>query len=143
MRAYFVDTSVVMYAAGAEHPYKESCSQIITAISAGKIVAATSTEVCQEVLHRFSLIKRREEGIRVVKDMLLIVPQILAFTHEDIEKAVQVLQRYHGVSSRDAVHVAVMQNNDLDTIISSDRHFDIISEIRRTDPIDFARAGFK
>jgi predicted nucleic acid-binding protein len=143
MRAYFVDASVVMYAAGAEHPYKEPCSQIITAISTGKVVAATSTEVCQEILHRFSLIKRREEGIRVVKDTLLIIPQILAFTREDVEQAVQLLQKYHGVSSRDAVHAAVMQNNDLDTIISSDKHFDMVSKIRRIDPMDFARAGFK
>lgn len=141
MRAYFVDASVVMYAAGAEHPYKGPCTQIVNAIAAGEILATTSTEVCQEILHRYSLIKRREEGIRVVKDTLLIMPHILAVAREDIEQAVQILQKYQRISCRDAVHVAVMRNNDLETIISSDKHFEIISEISRIDPMDFLRTS--
>ena len=36
--------------------------------------------------------------------------------------------------ARDVIHVAVMQNNGLTEIISTDAHFDLIEGITRLDP---------
>ena len=41
----FVDTSVVMYAAGGDHPLREPCRRIIDRIADGSIDAVTSAEV--------------------------------------------------------------------------------------------------
>jgi len=39
-----------------------------------------------------------------------------------------------GVHARDIIHVAVMMNNNLSQIISTDTHFDKIQGVRRYDP---------
>ena len=49
----FIDTAIVMYAAGADHPLRDPCRRIIDQISDGSLDAVTSTEVIQEILHRF------------------------------------------------------------------------------------------
>ena len=41
---YFIDTNVVMYAAGKEHFYKLPCLKILNDIESGRIRAAVNTE---------------------------------------------------------------------------------------------------
>ncbi len=38
--------------------------------------------------------------------------------------------------SRDVIHAAVMFNNGISKMISTDKHFDVIMGIRRIDPLD-------
>jgi len=56
---------------------------------------------------------------------------------EDVQVAVGLFQQYspQGVRSRDIVHAAVMQNNRLTEIISTDIHFDLIQGLTRLDPL--------
>ena len=50
----FVDTAVIMYAAGRPHPLRDPCRAIIERVAAGRLDGVTSAEVIQEVLHRFA-----------------------------------------------------------------------------------------
>ena len=65
----FIDTSVVMYAAGAEHPQRASCQLVLRRVAGGDLDAVTSTEVLQEILHRFAR-SRRDTGQRMARGVL-------------------------------------------------------------------------
>jgi len=123
-----------MYARGAQHPLREPCRRALRAIADGKLSAVTSVEVLQELLHRYISIRRLEEARLAVHHFMAIVPKILPVTQSDIEKAAGFLMEFPQLPARDLVHLAVMANNAIDTILSVDSHFDQVQWIRRIDP---------
>ena len=46
-----LDTTVLVYAKGAEHPLRDPCRQLVAAIAEGALQATTSVEVIQELVH--------------------------------------------------------------------------------------------
>ena len=137
----FIDANIPMYAAGKDHPCKEPSIAFFDAVSDGKIYGVTSVEVMQEILHRFFSIKQREKALEIVNYLMLIATEVLPVTIDDVMLAVD-LSRSHvrEIPARDFVHVAVMLNNGIYTIISADRHFDLFPEIHRIDPMEFRAA---
>ena len=66
-------------------------------------------------------------------DMMSVVYSIQIV---DMYTAVELAARYgpQGIKARDLIHAAVMQNNGLTQIVSTDKHFDQIEGIVRLDP---------
>lgn len=131
-----LDANIPMYAAGREHPYKGSCVWVMTEIAEGRIQAAIDTEIIQEILYRYGAIKHPQVGISMAKRLLEIVPMIYPILPADARLAVGLFERYSAqkVQARDVLHAAVMLNNGLRDILSTDTHFDHIKGIRRLDP---------
>jgi predicted nucleic acid-binding protein len=46
-----LDTTVLIYATGAEHRFREPCRRIVVAASRGELDASTTVEVLQEFVH--------------------------------------------------------------------------------------------
>jgi predicted nucleic acid-binding protein len=70
--------------------------------------------------------------------MLDLIPVTLPISPRDMQTAVQLFAQYgpSGVKARDVTHAAVMENNGITKIISTDRHFDQFPNIVRLDPPD-------
>ena len=51
--AFFVDANVIMYAVGAEHPYRRPCLDALERIVREGLPAVVSSEVHQEIMHRY------------------------------------------------------------------------------------------
>jgi len=81
---------------------------------------------------------RPAQALRVSRDFALVVPAILPVTQQDIKSVWDLMVRYPELSPRDYIHVAVMLNNGLSRILSADAHFDLVDEIERIPPEDFA-----
>jgi len=136
MAERLLDVNVPMYAAGKEHPYKVPCAWVMTEIAEGRIEAAIDVEIIQELLYRYGAIKQWRLGVTMAENLLDIVTQIYPIEPADVRLTIKLFERYtpKGITARDAVHVAVMQNNGLTEIISTDAHFDLIKGIQRLDP---------
>ena len=132
----FLDVNVPMYTAGQKHPYRDSCRWVMTEITEGRIQAASDTEIIQEILYRYGALGRPQVGVTMANHLLTIVPTVHPVVLEDVRLAVELFARYasQGVQARDVIRVAVMQNNGLSQIISTDTHFDQIRGIHRLDP---------
>lgn len=65
-----------------------------------------------------------------------MVAEVLAVTGNDVLAACKVLEKHPQISARDALHVAIMKANQLHTLISVDKDFDPIRDIKRVDPKD-------
>lgn len=136
---YFLDTNVPMYAAGGPHPYREPCLHILRACAVGTITCVTDTEVVQEILHRYSHIGRRDDGLSLAEDFVAIVPFVLPITLSVMAACISVMRSYVALPSRDAVHLAVAQEAGVSRIVSADRHFDLVAGPDRVDPAELAR----
>ncbi len=130
----FLDANIFLYAAGAAHCLKPVCAQLLDRVAAGSLDAITSVEVIQEILHVYS--RRGDSRVAAALGVrsAMLFPDLLSVHREDVLAACQLMQRYPGLSSRDAVHVASMLANGITRITSTDSDFDRVKEIQRIPP---------
>jgi predicted nucleic acid-binding protein len=120
----FVDSNVPMYLVGADHPHKADARRLLEgAIAAGERLV-TSTEVLQEILHRYVAIDRRD-AIQPAFDALLgVVDEVVPIGRADAERAKNIVLGSKRVAARDALHAAVMDREGITRIMSFDAAFD-------------------
>ena len=133
----FVDTNVLMYAAGGDHPLRDACRAIVRQIGDRGVAATTSTEVVQEILHRYLAIGRRAGGLDLVDRTLDLFAPVLPITHAMVRRLPDLASRYPGLTARDLVHIATCIHEGIPEILSTDRGFDDVAEVRRIDPAAF------
>jgi uncharacterized protein len=127
----FVDSNIPMYVAGRDHPNREPARRFLERARAGDVEACTSTEVLQEILYRYSGLRRMEVGAEVYDLFVQLCPVIFPVTLADTDRAKALLMATPGVGVRDAIHAAVMSNNDVLEIATFDAAFEQIPGISR------------
>lgn len=127
----FVDSNIPMYVAGRDHPNREPARRFLEQVRSGELDACTSTEVLQEVLYRYAALRRLDLAAQVYDLFVQLCPVILPVTLADTDRAKSMLGSVPNVSVRDAIHVAVMTNNDVTVIATFDTGFDGMPGISR------------
>lgn len=127
----FIDSNIPMYVAGRDHPNREVARRFLERVHVGEVEACTSTEVLQEILYRYSSLGRLDLARQVYELFVQICPVVLAVTLADTDRAKDLLASAAGVSARDAVHAAVMINNDVQQIATFDSGFDRFDGLER------------
>jgi len=122
----FVDSNVPMYVAGREHPLRAPSMAFLERVRRGALEACTSTEVLQEILYRYSALRRMELGLRVYALFVELCPVVFSVTLADTDRARDLLEGDETIGVRDAIHAAVMLNQDVTTIATHDRGFERI-----------------
>jgi predicted nucleic acid-binding protein len=91
----------------------------------------TDAEVLQEILHRYVSIRRRD-AIQPAFDALIgVVDEVYPITERDLQRAKEIVLGSETMSARDALHLAVMERQRIETIFSFDRGFDGFPGITR------------
>ena len=127
----FVDSNVPMYLVGAAHPHKADALRLLERCLSERQRLVTDAEVLQEILHRYAAIDRRD-AIQPAFDALLgVVDEVLAIERSIVERAKTIVLSRRQLSARDAVHLAVMEEAGIETILSFDAGFDGLPGIRR------------
>ena len=129
----FIDSNIPMYVAGARHPHREPARRLLARVRTGEIEGCTSTEVLQEILYRYSSLRRFDLAREVYDLFVQICPIVFDVTLADTDRARDLLLDGRDFSARDAVHAAVMLNHDIEWIATFDAGFDRIPGIRRLD----------
>jgi uncharacterized protein len=132
----FLDTNVFLYAIGAESPHRRPCRDVLAAVGKGALDAVTSSEVLQEVLHVRSRRVDLKDGLQATRAAAAMVAAVLPVTGDDVLAACKVLDKHPQLAARDALHVAVMKAHQVQTLISVDKDFDVIRDIKRLEPKD-------
>jgi predicted nucleic acid-binding protein len=84
----------------------------------------TDVEVLQEIMHRYAAINKREAIGPAFQLLLEVVDDVLAIEKEDILRAGEIIQNRALLSTRDSVHIAVMERHGIRSILSFDADFD-------------------
>ena len=131
-----IDANVLIYARGAPHPYRDACRHLLAEVEAGRLEANVDTEVLQEIVHVYWYRRRLEQGLDYLDRLLVLFPTPFPVTGETVTTARDILADHPQLQPRDAIHAAVVLNHGLEAIVSADRAFDKITEIKRLDPLE-------
>jgi predicted nucleic acid-binding protein len=120
-----------MYLVGSPHPHKTDAQRLLEKLIANRERLVTDAKALQEILHRYVAIDRRD-AIQPAFDALLgVVDEVLSVDRVAVERAKQIVLGYRQLSARDAVHLAVMEQNGIRQILSFDAGFDAFPGIAR------------
>lgn len=126
-----IDSNIPMYLVGTEHPHKRDAQRLLERVITERHRLVTDAEVLQEILHRYTAIDRKD-AIQPAFDALLgVVDEVLSIEEPDVREAKDILLGSRSLSSRDALHVAVMRRHSVSAVMSFDRGFDDIPGISR------------
>jgi hypothetical protein len=127
----FLDSNVPMYLVGAAHPHKIDARRLLERFIADGERLVTDVEVFQEILHRFVALKRRD-AIQPTFDALReVVDEVFSIHDADVERAKAIVLGRRDLSARDAIHVAVMEREGVQRILTFDSGFDGVPGIER------------
>ena len=127
----FIDSNVPMYVAGRSHPLREPARRFLEQVRSGELEGCTSTEVLQEILYRYAALKRLDLARQVYELFVLLCPVVYPVTLADTDRAKELVCAEDGIGVRDAIHAAVMLNNDNRDLATFDAGFDAIKQVRR------------
>lgn len=127
----FVDSNIPMYVAGRDHPNREPARRFLGRVRAGDVEACTSTEVLQEILYRYAGLRRLDLAREVYDLFVQLCPIVFPVTLADTDRAKSMLTNVPPVGVRDAIHAAVMLNNEITQIATFDGGFDEVPGVTR------------
>jgi predicted nucleic acid-binding protein len=127
----FIDANVPMYLVGTAHPNKVDAQRRLEALVSQRARLVTDAEVLTEILHRYTALERRG-GIQPALDALLgVVDEVLPVDRESVERAKQLVLQYPTLPVRAAMHIATMQRQGIEQVLSFDAAFDRVPGLTR------------
>ncbi len=118
-----LDTTVLVYAVGADHPLRDPCRDLIGAIATGQIAATTTVEVLQELTHIRARRRNREDAVRVARDYLDLLAPLLVVGEDDLREGLALYARSERLGAFDAVLAAAAGRANATALISADAGF--------------------
>ena len=120
----FVDSNVPMYLVGAAHPHKADAQRLLESLVGERQKLVTDAEVLQEILHRYTAIDRRDAIQPAFEAILAVVDEVFPVDLAAVERSKAIVLANRQLSARDALHLAVMERNRIDRILTFDKGFD-------------------
>jgi hypothetical protein len=128
-----LDTTILVYGVGGEHPLREPCRELLTQVRDGIVRASTTVEVVQEFAHVRSRRRPRAEAAARARDYARGLSPLVRPDEEDV---VGGLDLFAGVSSLgpfDAVLAAAARRRGW-ALASADRSFGDVRGLAYLDP---------
>lgn len=128
-----LDTTIMAYAVGDEHPLREPSRRLLAAHADERIEAATTIEVIQEFAHIRARRRTRRDAVHLARQYATAF-SLLVITPDDLDRGLGLLEHYPAVGAFDAVLAAVAMNHSAQALVSADRAFASVSGLMWTDP---------
>ncbi|HTE84144.1 MAG TPA: type II toxin-antitoxin system VapC family toxin [Dehalococcoidia bacterium] len=128
-----LDTTVLSYADGGEHPLREPCRRLIQAHADGRITAATTLEVIQEFAHVRAHRRSRANAVALARRAMTtfdLVPMLI----EDLDLGLALFETLPRLGAFDCVLAAVALNRRAEALVSADRAFGDVPGLAWVDP---------
>ena len=128
-----LDTTVLCYAVGVEHPVREPCRRLLRAHAEGRIEATTTVEVIQEFAHVRARRRSRADAVVLARHYLSALP-LLVTRAEDLDLGLTLFERHAALGAFDGVLAAVALNQQVEALASADRAFGAVPDLPWVDP---------
>ena len=135
IRIVFVDTAVLAYAIGGDHPLRAPCRAIVAAAGAGSLELHASVEMVQELLFHRLRVSDRITAVRQARDASRLCV-LHDFDAEVLHRMLELTAAHESIGGRDAVHAATALVAGIAGMMTPDRAFDRIPGLTRIDPAD-------
>jgi uncharacterized protein len=125
-----VDTTVLVYAVGEQHPLAEPSRSLVAAVGDGRIPATTTAEVIQEFVHVRSRRRSRSDAVRAGRDYAELLSPLVAVERSTLERGLALFERVTELDAFDAVLAATALEADADGLVSADAAFAEVPRLR-------------
>jgi uncharacterized protein len=129
-----LDTTVLVYAKGAEHPLRDPCRELVAAIADGAIQATTSVEVIQELVHVRARRRGRRDAAEIGRDYAELLAPLLSVTREHLQEGLLLYERSDRLGAFDAVLAAAAAASGASALVSADTAFAGAGQIEHVIP---------
>lgn len=131
-----LDTTVLVYAVGAEHRFRDPCRRLVERVAQGRLAATTTAEVIQEFTHVRARRRDREDAARLASDYLDLLRPLLSPSDEDVRRGLVVWRSTNRLGSFDAVLAEAVRAAGADALVSADAGFGEVSGLRHVVPTE-------
>ncbi len=132
-----LDTTVLVYAVGAEHPLRDPCQALVRAISEGAVEATTTIEVIQEFAHVRARRRDRADAALHASDYIDLLSPLIEVRESALRAGLRTFSDARHVGAFDAVLAAAASESSHDgpgTVVSADRAFAELPGVRHVFP---------
>lgn len=131
-----LDTTVLIYAVGAEHQYREPCRAVVAAIQDGELHATTTVEVIQEFTHVRARRRGRADAVDLANDYVDLLSPLLIVEEADLREGLRRFAASDRLGSFDAVLAAAARAAGAEALVSADEAFSSVATITHVLPDD-------
>jgi predicted nucleic acid-binding protein len=131
----FLDANIFMYAAGQDSPQRKPCQKFLRRVVEGKAPrVCTDAEVLQEIVHRYRSLGADALAFRIFDSVIALGIPILPVGVDEVGRARRLLESWPRLSTRDGLHLGVMEAHGIVDVLSYDKDFDRVTWARRAEP---------
>jgi predicted nucleic acid-binding protein len=128
-----LDTTILVYAVGADHPLREPCRRILQAHSDGTVEATTTVEVIQEFTHVRARRQTRADAVYLARRYATAFA-LLTTRPDDLDLGLTLYEGHPELGAFDAMLAAVALNHQADALVSADQAFRALTQLPWIDP---------
>lgn len=129
-----LDTTVLLYAKGADHPLRDPARRVIAAVADGELEATTTVEVIQEFVHVRARRRGRADAVALGKDYVDLLSPLLAVTVEQVHRGLEIFMRCERLGAFDALLAAATLSVGADALVSADAAFGTVPALTHISP---------
>jgi len=128
------DTTVLVYAKGAEHALLEPCRELILAADEGRIRATTTAEAIQEFVHVRARRRDRSDAADLGRAYADLLSPLLQVSERDLREGLRLFERHPAIGAFDAVLAAAAMAAGAAALVSADKAFAGVPGLTFVDP---------
>ena len=117
----FVDTSVLMYAVGRDHPLRPTARRFFAEATTDQQPLATSSEVLQELAHAYLPVERTQALAAALRIVERTGMEVWPVERDDVILGIDLAARHPALGARDLCHLASCQRRGVTRIRTYDR----------------------
>lgn len=129
-----LDTTILVYAKGVEHPFRGPCRDLVGAIAAGDVVATTTVEVIQEFVRVRARRRGRADAAAVGRDYAELLSPLLPVAAEHLERGLVLFERSPRLGAFDTVLAAAALDVGATALVSADGGFAEVADLPYVTP---------
>lgn len=131
-----LDTTVLVYAVGGDHPLRAPAAALVEAVGRGAAQATTTVEVIQEFTHVRARRRGRSDAADLAAEYAALLAPLTPATSADLAAGLRLFRDANEIGCSDAVLAAVARRRSA-SLVTADRS--LLAELDGT--IDLAHAA--
>lgn len=135
-----LDTTVLVYAVGMDHPHRAACRRVVEAVSRGEVEATTTVEVIQEFVHVRARRRDHTDAVALGAAYADLLAPLLPVTSADLHAGLALYGHSARLGAFDAVLAATAIRRQADALLSADTAFGQVPGLVHLFPDDDAVA---
>jgi uncharacterized protein len=118
-----LDITVLVYAVGTDHPFREPCRQLVQAIADEQVRGSTTVEVLQEFVHVRARRRPRDEAVELGAAFADLLSPLLPVSESELRAGLRLFERVERLGAFDAVLAAAALTAQAQALVSADGAF--------------------